>query len=108
MPLNVYAEERKKIEEVGIIMQRKWNYLTDYKLNRDVPKSKKNIELMEEWAKEAQNRFLEAGFKVTVDITPAMANISPPTVSINDRVKPQLTDHERIAHEIKKEQKEKV
>ena len=58
---------------------------------------------MQGWAEEAEKRYEEAGFKVTIDITPAMGGATPPTITIDDRVAPTLTDHERVSYEIKKE-----
>lgn len=102
--LNVtYKEDREKIFKVGVTMQRKWDNLCEHKFDINNPKSNKNIGFMQAWAEEAEKRYNEIGFQVTIDITPAMAGISPPTITIDERVAPTLTDHERIAHEVKKE-----
>jgi hypothetical protein len=102
--LNItYKEDRENIFKVGVVMQKKWDYLCEHRFDVDKPKSNKNVGLMQAWAEEAEKRYNEIGFEVTIDITPAMAGISPPTITIDERVTPTLTDHERIAHEIKKE-----
>jgi hypothetical protein len=102
--LNItYAADREAIFKVGVVMQRKWDYLCQHRFELDKPKSNKNVGLMQAWAEEAEKRYLEAGFKVTIDITPALGGASPPTITIDDRVTPELTDHERIGYEVKKE-----
>lgn len=102
--LNVtYREDREKIFKVGVIMQRKWDFLTQNRFDLDNPKSNKNVGLMQSWAEEAEKRYNEIGFEVTIDITPAMAGQSPPVITIQERITPELTDHERIGFEIKKE-----
>lgn len=101
--LNVYKEDREAIFKVGVKMQKKWDYLCEHKFNTVNPKATKNVSLMQAWAEEAEKRYKEIGFEVTIDITPAMAGISPPTITIDERVTPELTDHERIGYEIRKE-----
>lgn len=101
--LNVYKEDREKIFKVGVTMQKKWDYLCSHRFNTINPRATKNVSLMQAWAEEAEKRYKEIGFEVTIDITPAMAGISPPTITIDERVTPELTDHERIGYEIKKE-----
>ena len=104
--LNVtYKEDREKIFKVGVTMQKKWDDLCNHKFDLKNPKAHKNVGFMQAWAEEAEKRYQEAGFIVKIDITPAIAGVSPPTITIEDRVKPELTDHERIYHEVKKETK---
>lgn len=97
--LNVYDHEKKKIEEVGADLQRKWNFLAR-RLDDNIY-SNKNRKLIELWHQECMNKFKEAGFNVTVDVTPALANVSPPTITIESRTQPHVFDHERQAYEIK-------
>lgn len=102
--LNVYQNEKEQIFKVGVVLQRKWDDACR-RMDIDNPKAKKNTPIMQSWVNEAKNRYAEIGFKVVVDITPAMAGVSPPTISIAERIEKQLTDHDRIRHEILKEEK---
>jgi hypothetical protein len=104
--LNItYKEDREAIFKVGVTMQKKWDFLCSNRFNLENPKAQKNVSLMQDWATEAEKRYAEAGFRVTIDITPAMAGIEPPTITIDERIEPELTDHERIYHEVKQEWK---
>lgn len=101
--LEIYKGEREKVFRVGMVLQRKWDDACK-KMDMDKPSSQKNSLIMEQWANEAKNRYAEIGFEVIVDITPSLAGVKPPTISLAERIEKKLTDHERIAHEIKKEQ----
>jgi hypothetical protein len=101
--LEVYEADREKILKVGITMQRKWDDLCNHKFDLNNPKAHRNVGFMQAWAEEAEKRFEEIGFVVKIDITPAIAGVSTPTISIEERVKPELTDYERVIHEAKKD-----
>lgn len=96
----IYDTERLKIHEVAITLNQKWFDLCRT-MDLDHPGARKNISKMQRWATEAQNRYAEIGFKVFVDLAPAINGSSPPSVVVEDRIEQHVFDHDKMAAEIK-------
>lgn len=97
----VYDSEKQKIFEVGTILNQKWFDLCRY-MDLDNPGSKKNVERMQRWANEAVSRYHDIGFKVFVDLAPAINGQKPPSIVFEERVNQITFDHDKMASEVKK------
>lgn len=101
MTSSYYDEDAEKVRRVGTDLNNKWNYLAR-KLDPLPLNSKVQTQMIQVWHDEAVNRFADAGFIVEVDVTPALAGLAPPTVSVVGKTEKQAFDHDKKAHEIKK------
>lgn len=101
MSSNYYDEDAEKVRKVGTDLNNKWNYLAR-KLDPLPLNNSVHRQMIQVWHDEAVNRFAEAGFVVEVDVTPALAGLAPPTVSVVGKTEVKAFDFDKKAHEIKK------
>lgn len=101
MTSSYYDEDAEKVRRVGTDLNNKWNYLAR-KLDALPLNNKIQTQMIQVWHDEAVNRFADAGFVVEVDVTPALAGLAPPTVSVVGKTDVAEFDHEKKAYEIKR------
>lgn len=101
MSASYYDEEQEKIREVGQDLNNKWRFVVS-KLP-DIPMANDTARRMvERWHSEAVQRYQEIGFIAEVDITPALAGVGTPVISIVSRTEKHAFDHDKKAWEINK------
>lgn len=100
MTSSYYDEDAEKVRRVGTDLNNKWNYLAR-KLDPLPLNNKIQTQMIQVWHDEAINRFADAGFVVEVDVTPALAGLAPPVVSVVGKTEVSAFDYDKKAHEIK-------
>ena len=94
--IEVTPDELKAIYRLTETLTNKWSHKTATHAN------------LQEFAYEVANRFIDLGFIVNTDITPALVGVGYPDIAIVGRINPEKDlDHDRIRHQIRKEYKEK-
>lgn len=86
--LEVTKDELKKITDLQMMLQVKWKH------------KEANLKNLEELQKEVVGRFMDIGYIVNVDITPALVGIGFPDIAIVGRIE-GMTDHEKIRKEVR-------
>lgn len=100
MTHNYYDEDAERVRKVGIDLNQKWNFVAR-RLDNPLG-SKVQQQMIQVWHDEAVNRYREAGFIVEVDITPALAGISPPTIAVVGKTEDKPFDHDKKAWEVRR------
>lgn len=97
----VYDEDNKKIENVGIDVQRLWRDLAP---TINLANTKDTAKKLNEWTKVVEGAFERIGFRAAVDVNPIYGDM-PPDITILERItsRNEEFDHERKAREIKRE-----
>lgn len=100
--MDIYDEEAAKIKEVGVDLNKKWQWLA--KRLPPLPlQNEKARQAIQIWHDEAVARYHDAGWIVEVDITPALSGLMAPTVSVVDRVqKISGFDFDKKQYEVRK------
>ena len=98
--INLYDEDTEKIRKVGIVLQKKWNFIAQ-RLD-PWPYTEKNRKMIDLWHDEVVKHYEEIGFVAEVDVTPAYAKLSPPVISIVKRIRHHEFDFDKKIWEVKK------
>lgn len=96
--LNVYDDEYKAIQVLGVDVQKRW---VDTARHIDITNVKETAKRVNEFSKWVEGQFEGIGFLVAVDTTPIYKD-HPPSISILARTEAEEFDHERKASEIRK------
>lgn len=96
--VNVYDEEYKQIEKLGVNIQSRWR---EVGRTIDIANSKETAKKCNEFAKWVEGEFEKLGFIALVDTTPIYAD-RPPTISLVSRMEDHEFDHEKKKREVEK------